>query len=120
MSGQEKIAWSDLTPEQQAEFGNGCGPDWLPEWLTRLLFGWFFEASCRHHDFNYRRGGTKDDRLDADRGFLKAMIRDVKRLHWSLQLPAAAEAVTFYGLVRLFGRFQFEDGPYKSLEQILK
>lgn len=120
MSVQGKITWSDLTPEQKISFGNGCGPDWLPEPVAKLLFGWFFEASCRHHDFNYQRGGDDKDRLSADRGFFKAMLRDVKRLHWSLQLPAAIEALGFYGLVRFFGRFHFEDGQYKSLDQILK
>lgn len=120
MAIQAKVSWSELSAEQKINFGNGCGPDWLPEALTKLLFGWFFEASCRHHDFNYQRGGDHKDRLSSDRGFFKAMLRDVKRLHWLLQLPAAVEAVGFYGLVRFFGRFHFEDGPYKSLDQILK
>lgn len=118
MAKPVKIRWADLTSSQQAEFGNGCGPDWLPRWMARLLFGWFFEASCRRHDFAYTRGGDDKDRLAADRGFFKAMLRDVKRLHWSLQLPAYAEALAFYGIARLLGRWQFHYGPYRSLTDL--
>ena len=119
MARSVKIRWADLTPQQQAQFGNGCGPDWLPRLLVKILFGWFFEASCRRHDFAYSRGGDAADRLAADRGFLKAMIRDAKRLHWSLRLPAFVEALAFYGLVRAFGGITFDGGRYKALQELL-
>lgn len=115
MARSDKIRWADLTPQQQAEFGNGCGPDWLPRWLVKLLFGWLFEASCRRHDFAYSRGGDETDRRESDRGFFKAMQRDIQRLHWSLRLPALIEAQGFYLLVRAFGWWQFDYGPYRSL-----
>ncbi len=115
MAGGKKLRWEQLTDWQKADFGNGCGPHWLPAWLVKLLFGWFFEASCRRHDFAYSRGGDEADRREADRGFFKAMLRDVKRLHWSLRLPALIEAGVFYLLVWVFGRWQFDYGPYHSL-----
>jgi len=41
-----KVSWSDLTPEEQATFGNGCS--WVPDFI--------FTASCRQHDLNFVRG----------------------------------------------------------------
>lgn len=120
MSGQGKIAWSDLTPEQQAEFGNGCGPSWLPEKVANVLFGWFFEASCRHHDFNYSRGGNEKDRKKADKDFYNAMMRDSSRVKSPLKYLAKAEAVVFYGLVRTFGWAAFDYGRYKSKEEMTR
>jgi hypothetical protein len=72
--------WAYLTAEEQLAFGNGCGPAFFPNWLIALLFGWFFEASCRRHDFGYARGGSKHDRQKVDHGFYRAMLRDAERL----------------------------------------
>jgi hypothetical protein len=45
-----KPHFSDLTKEQQENYGNGCG--------TRLFKvpDFVFSASCRHHDFIWNRG----------------------------------------------------------------
>lgn len=114
-----KVRWDELTTEQQKAYGNGCGPAWLPKWLKKLLFGWFFEASCKRHDFAYSRGGDEADRHEADQGFLNAMLRDVKKLKWYLQVPAYIEAWCFYGLVRVFGSWSFTYGEYKNLREII-
>lgn len=37
-----KPTFSDLTIEQQQNFGDGCS--WVPDFI--------FTADCRHHDFN--------------------------------------------------------------------
>ena len=110
------VRWAELNSEQQNQLGNGCGPDWFPDWLVRLLFGWFFEASCRRHDFAYERGGSREDRKKADRGFLKAMMRDAERLPWYKGGFAYIVAGVFYLLVRLFGSWSFYYGPYKRLD----
>lgn len=54
MKDSIKPRFSDLTPEQQATFGNGCG--------TRLIKvpDWVFTPSCRVHDFIWSRGSGYD------------------------------------------------------------
>jgi len=47
-----KPHFSDLTPEQRDTFGDGCS--WVPDFM--------FTADCRHHDFNYGRGGGLADK----------------------------------------------------------
>jgi len=113
----KKAQWSQLTPEEKRGFGNGCGPDFFPECLTNLLFGWFFNASCRHHDFNYERGGTEQDRRDADNGLYKAMRLDAERLK-SKRLALIAKL--FYLLTCLFGWAFFTYGPYIPLSILLQ
>jgi Prokaryotic phospholipase A2 len=113
------VRWSDLTPDQLAVFGNGCGPSWFPVWLANLMFGWFFDASCRRHDFGYRRGGSRADRLAVDRGFYRAMRQDAVRFSGGKALVAKAVAWLFYRLVRLFGGYIFNYGPYLSKAEIL-
>jgi len=115
--------WADLTATEQVEFGNGCGPSFFPAWLIALLFGWFFETSCRRHDFAYARGGSKADRKKVDQGFYKAMLRDAVRLDDNGELVKAIVAILmarlFYVLVRGFGWLLFNYGPYRSLAELL-
>ncbi|AUZ85778.1 hypothetical protein [Methylophaga nitratireducenticrescens] len=124
----DPVRWSQLTPQQQATFGNGCGPRWLPKWFNRILhhylFGWLFEASCRRHDFAYARGGTEVNRKLSNKRYFEAMIRDAKRLaddkKYGRHLAATLMALTYYGFVTLFGRFSFNYGYYLTLNAILK
>jgi hypothetical protein len=120
MNPLQKVRWEELTEEQQKAYGNGCGPKWAPGWAKKLLFGWFFEASCKRHDFAYSRGGDEHDRYEADRGFKDAMLRDVKLLPWYLQPAAYAEAWSFYAIVRAFGSTSFHYGDYKTLREIIQ
>jgi hypothetical protein len=109
--------WADLTIQEQNDFGNGCDPAFFPDWLTRLLFGWFFDASCRRYDFGYARGGS-----EADRGFYLAMRNDANRYADKAEIKyilAFALAVAFYRFVRLFGWLRFYYGPYRSLSELL-
>lgn len=111
----EPVRWAELSELQQKTFGNGCGPEWFPQWLINLLFGWFFEASCRRHDFAYSRGGDSVDRKAADKGFLKAMLRDAERLTGVERFLAHKVSIAFYLFVRVFGWMAFEYGPYFTL-----
>ena len=111
--------WHDLTPQQQVNFGNGCGPVWLPAFLTTFLFAWFFTASCRRHDFAYVRGGNEADRKVADVGFLTAMLADVAMAAVVYQPFLGLLAWVFYALVRLFGRHRFRYGRPLGLATIL-
>lgn len=124
MTANEPVRWADLTPKERADFGNGCGPKWLPKWATNLLFGWFFEASCRRHDFGYARGGTKADKKTVDKGFRMAMLRDAERLaeqhKYAKHITAWFVAELFYFSVKTMGWMQFKYGPYRTKQQILK
>ena len=94
------LHYSDLTPEQKANVCNGCGAKGgyinPPEFL--------FHASCDHHDFYYWRGGTEEDRKNADDAFYRYMKIDIaseksvlKRAYYNIW------AYTYYLAVRLFG-----------------
>lgn len=86
---------------------NGCGPYWMPRWLTGLFFGWFFESSCNKHDEGYTQGGDEIRRFECDWKFLQAMRRDIKRIKWYWRLLARPVAYLFFGLVRMFGWLYF-------------
>lgn len=86
---------------------NGCGPGWIPRWLTWLAFGWFFEASCDKHDEGYQQGGDEIRRFECDWKFLQAMRRDVKRLTWYWRPVAWIVSIVFFVLVRMFGWLYF-------------
>ena len=125
-------SFDDLSPEKQAHFGNGIGPDWMPAWLRTTTTGgarWVFrDASWRHHDFGYAVGGDRWDRARCDWKFLVAMIDDAltqeartEVLAWLLIPPAVLISLVFYLAVRLggqFGSFEYRDG-YASLEEVL-
>jgi len=113
-----KAKWSQLTKEQQDTFGNGCGLNIrLLNLKDKLL-----TASCRHHDFNYARGGTKEDRFKADSDFLVAMLRDIQESGMVLieRQRYTRRAIIFYILVRLFGWVAFKYGRYLSIEEVLE
>ena len=100
-----KVRWSDLTPQEQTNFGDGC--TFVPDFI--------FTANCRQHDFNYTRGGSILDKLKAD--------FDMCRFMWSDSQLFTHYAVTlayYLGLTLLpFSYFFFEWGEYKTLEEIL-
>lgn len=117
------VRWSELTPKQQADFGNGCGPKWFPGWIIKLLFGWFSNASCRRHDFGYERGGSESDKVVVDNGFRNAMLRDAERLaeqhKYAKHIAAWIVAEAFYLIVKNLGWMRFKYGPYQTLEEVL-
>ncbi|WP_282093024.1 hypothetical protein [Epibacterium ulvae] len=122
-------SFHDLSPEQQAQFGNGLGPYWLPDraraWITSTASWFFEEASWRHHDFGYYVGGDRWDRARCDWKFLVAMARDAltqKTLWFPVAVPLALVlSVAFYLAVRIggqFGSFEYRD-TYATLDEIL-
>jgi len=101
-----KPTFSDLTPEQQATFGNGC--TWVPDFI--------FTASCRHHDFNYSRGGYLKDKLKADFDFAYRMYMDSSR-SWHYVI-----SVVYFAGVTLnpISYAMFTWGRYRSLTEIIE
>jgi hypothetical protein len=111
--------FNDLTPEQQANFGNGAGPRWFPDWLTYIItkwISWFFQdASWRHHDFGYYMGHTEAHRKHYDRLFLTAMLHDARdqkhgNFKYTKMYSAIIVSYVFFAVVYTFGRFAFNYG----------
>ena len=134
----KRPSFHDLTPAQQAQFGNGVGPYWLPGWARQLITqtaSWFFkDASWRHHDFGYAVGGDRWDRARCDWKFLTAMLRDARTQNHRSENPlgvmllnlvavptAILIALFFYVAVRIggqLGSFEYRDS-YASLDEVI-
>lgn len=68
-----------------------------------------FNASCFVHDNNYKAGGLKEERLNADLGFLWRMLQDINSLDcYKGKKNAARTAIIYYILVRCFGWISFK------------
>ena len=93
------MKYKDLTPNQKRIICNGCGGKGskvpVPEFL--------FHASCNHHDFEYWRGCTKEDRRKADVNFYREMLRDAKGASWIKQPYYKLWAWIYFRAVRMFG-----------------
>lgn len=123
MDSASRPSYRDLTPEQRKRLCNGVGSDWQPAWqrkaLTKLS-GWFFsEASWCHHDFGYAVGHTEAHRLEYDRKFLAAMLRDADHLSGLKRMVALQLAWIFYRSVRAFGgkSFYYAD-RYRTMDDL--
>lgn len=100
-----KATFSDLTIEQQQNFGDGCS--WVPDFI--------FTASCRHHDFNYGRGGNVLDKIKADYDLCRLMWNDAQK-----PLEYLITGLYWLGLSTLpLPYFFFTYGPYRDKEDIL-
>lgn len=101
-----KPTFSDLTPEQQATFGNGC--TFVPDFI--------FTANCRHHDFNFGRGGSILDKFQADWDMCRLMWSDSSKWwHYVITI------IYYLGLTLLpFSYFFFTYGRWRTIEEILE
>jgi hypothetical protein len=126
MGDSVKISFEDLTEDQKLFFGNGVGPEWLPDWARNVITktaSWFFkEASWRHHDFGYARGFTWQHRFEYDWKFYKAMTRDALSQSSTLKVPFALFlSVVFFGAVAAFGWSSFHFGDrYRAIDEIIR
>lgn len=101
-----KPSFTDLTPVQQSMFGNGCS--FVPDF--------HYTANCRHHDFNYIRGGTLYDKAKADWDMCRLMWSDsYKWWHY------AVTALYWLGLTFLpVPYLMFRYGRWSTIEEILE
>lgn len=111
-----RIAWHDLTKEEQRGFVGRCGPNKI----TRSETVRVFHLACKLHDFAYQRGGTGADRAEADRAFFTNMqtaaaLSDCKHT----QRLYRCYATVFYWAVRCGGALFFTYGDYLTKEEIL-
>jgi hypothetical protein len=103
-----KPTFTDLTPEQQLSYGNGCS----------YVFDFIFTASCQQHDFNFARGGGLHDWAKANWDMFTHMWSDSSRLwHYVVSLTY------FIGLMILSLPFFYWTtiwkGNYNSIREIL-
>lgn len=107
----KKPTFSDLTPEERLEYGNGCGG------TAKILNvpDFVFTASCRHHDFNYERGGWPWHKVKADWDFFAHMWSDSKKW-WHY----AVSVIYFLGvLLNPIAWFMFTYGRWRTKEEII-
>ena len=104
-----KPTFTDLTPEQQSSFGNGC--TCVPDLI--------FTESCRHHDFNYARGGSIRDKIKADWDFLMYSIGLSSKWYEYLVALVYWAGVSFVPPFCFVAFYSFEWGKYRTLEEIL-
>jgi hypothetical protein len=114
------ISFKDLTPQEQAEYGNGCG---LSERCLNVP-DFIFTASCRHHDFNFERGCGANHWYEnlwkapyyytkANWDFYYHMLCDsYKWWHYVV-------ATVYFVAVMLFSWPFFDIGRWKTKEEIL-
>lgn len=124
MDSTIRPSYRDLTPEQRKRLCNGVGAHWQPAWqrkaLTKLSDWFFSEASWCHHDFGYAVGYAEVHRLEYDRKFLAAMLRDADRLSGLKRMMARQLAWIFYGSVRVFGSKSFYHADrYRTLGDLI-
>ena len=108
--------WNDLTPREIGALTEGCGvPDFDPPDL------WFHDE-CRRHDFLYWRGGTREDRREADRIFYNDMRFKAQQASTSLgRWWRGIWAWIYFKAVDWFGGFNSDfNGTMKTWEDVYK
>lgn len=97
--------WSQLTPEEQATFGDGCGPG--TGLLGKLIPELYFNADCRQHDYYYARGGDLFNKIEADTMFFAHMVKSVNTrfTHWIDKVVPFLASLVYFVAVSTFGLF---------------
>ena len=101
-----KPHFSNLSTLEQDTFGNGC--TFVPDFI--------FTANCRHHDFNYSRGGWLRDKIKADWDMCRLMWQD-SHLWWHYIVTV----IYWLGLTFLpVSYVPFTYGRWRTIEEIIK
>jgi hypothetical protein len=62
-----------------------------------------FRQPCNEHDQAYAMGGTSKERKEADKAFLRDMLKKSKAAPWYKSAYLYPSAFVYYGAVRVFG-----------------
>ena len=93
-----------LSDAARAEICDGCGPNFLAEFIPDKLLGLDISDACDIHDYMYAVGRSEEDRHIADRVFLNNMLRIINHDSKEVLKPARrVMALTYYYIVRSFG-----------------
>ena len=85
---------------QTESITNGCG---AKASIVKPPYAVFFKASYDLHDLSYHIGCTEEDRITADIGFFKAMLKDCERLTGLQKTKYVVWAHLYFVAVRAFG-----------------
>lgn len=87
--------------------GCGCQTGWLK--YIKPPYAKKFYTPCVMHDDDYERGGTSEDRYEADVHLFYNMLKVIGREHSNLLAVVwfAFIAYLYFMSVRLFGNFYF-------------
>lgn len=92
----------DLSEEKKKEVCNGCGAKGA--WYNFLIPGKIFKVPCDIHDFDYERGESEKDKIEADRRFIQNMKRIVAATdNKLLKKYRRVKARAFFKSVKDFG-----------------
>jgi hypothetical protein len=96
--------WGEITPEDRLAAYNGVGPDFLPEWLQRVLdtIYWWASDPVSVHDVEYTYGSS---RIMADLRMLANCLLNSK----GNPRRVVMSFVAYISLV-LFGRRAWREG----------
>ena len=89
---------------------NGCGPSGLVgKIIPDSLLGVSVHEACNIHDVLYSKGGSSQDRKEADEDFLKMMLEKLKDSPKKPFLNSLRkfQAYLYFWSVRIFGRYFF-------------
>ena len=104
-----KKNYKDITKEEWAELKkwwviNWC---WPKGWFIKPPYAIFFKASCDFHDLSYYNWWTEEDRLRADKWFLRNMMIDCEKERWLRRYYFFIWTYVYYFAVRLFWKKYF-------------
>jgi hypothetical protein len=115
-----KLHWSEITEDQKFEITNGCGLGYgLLNWIIPDLY---FTASCRQHDFYYKRGGWLFNKIEADVMFYAHMIKSINEVNPNVVLKTLyfIVATVYFFSVFVAGIPFWKWGRMRTLQEILK
>lgn len=116
---RRKVHWGDLSESEQELFSlltNGCGgTDWQAMILERFYYGKLFRASCVHHDWNFKAGGSLWDFLKANWDMLSHSVNDALEQR---DIGLFIASWVYYLAVSTLGVFYFHWGAYKTKDEI--
>ena len=96
----------------QESITNGCGAKGS---FLKPPYAAFFHASCDLHDESYYIGCTEEDRINADIGFFKAMLKDCERLTGLQRTKYVIWSHLYFLAVRAFGWKYFYYGDEQRI-----
>lgn len=103
--------FEELTQYEKDIIGmQGCGGKGS---IIKPPYALFFNSSCLKHDYSYWIGCTEEDRITADIGFFKAMLKDCERLTGIQKTKYTIWCHLYFIAVRAFGWKYFYYGNAK-------
>jgi hypothetical protein len=116
-----KIHYSQLTDQEKASIGDGCGIG--PRWMNKLVPELLFHDICNQHDFYSKRGGDVSDYLESQVMFCAHMLKrvnDVYPVGNTRRYFFLPVIFTYFITVLFLNVFFWKWGKYRSLEDIKK